>query len=223
MCPKDFGLGTSLAVQWLRIPLPMQGTWVWSLVGELRFYILRGELSLQLSPTKTQRSQNKKIKLPPKIELCFTLPALFLLFSLVVYTRFFFTVKEQFVPSHSVVSDSLWPLGTAAHQAPLFMGFFRQECWGGLPFPPSLSFHYVLHHRWISLPTESLEKPKEQFRHYEMCRSGVYSSTRFDKCTHSCTLARQDTEYFHPQESSLCPFPVNYLTSRQLLLWFLSA
>ena len=29
-------VGTSLVVQWLRICLPMQGTWVWSLVGELR-------------------------------------------------------------------------------------------------------------------------------------------------------------------------------------------
>ena len=28
---------------------------------------------------------------------------------------------------------------------------------------------------------------------------------------------------FIPHESSLCPFPVNYLTSRQLLFWFLSA
>ena len=25
---------------------------------------------------------------------------------------------------------------TVAHQAPLSMGFFRQECWSGLPFPP---------------------------------------------------------------------------------------
>ena len=24
---------------------------------------------------------------------------------------------------------------TLARQAPLFMGFFRQECWSGLPFP----------------------------------------------------------------------------------------
>ena len=24
---------------------------------------------------------------------------------------------------------------TVAHQAPLFMGFFRQESWSGLPFP----------------------------------------------------------------------------------------
>ena len=26
--------------------------------------------------------------------------------------------------------------GTVAHQAPLFMGFPRQEHWSGLPFPP---------------------------------------------------------------------------------------
>ena len=28
---------------------------------------------------------------------------------------------------------TLW---TVAHQAPLFMGFSRQEYWSGLPFPP---------------------------------------------------------------------------------------
>ena len=34
-----------------------------------------------------------------------------------------------------VVSDSatLW---IVAHQAPLSMGFFRQESWNGLPYPP---------------------------------------------------------------------------------------
>ena len=26
-------------------------------------------------------------------------------------------------------------LGTVAHQAPLSMGFSRQECWNGFPFP----------------------------------------------------------------------------------------
>ena len=30
-------LGTSLAVQWLRLCLPRQGVWVQSLVGELRY------------------------------------------------------------------------------------------------------------------------------------------------------------------------------------------
>ena len=36
--------------------------------------------------------------------------------------------------SHSVLSDSVTPW-TVAHQAPLSMGFSRQEYWSGLPFP----------------------------------------------------------------------------------------
>ena len=31
---------------------------------------------------------------------------------------------------------TLYPTLTIAHQAPLSMGFSRQECWSGLPFPP---------------------------------------------------------------------------------------
>ena len=37
--------------------------------------------------------------------------------------------------SHSVVSDSFETPWTVAHQAPLSVGFFRQEYWSGLPFP----------------------------------------------------------------------------------------
>ena len=36
------GVGTSLVVQWLRIFLPMQGTCIRSLIGELRSHMLRG-------------------------------------------------------------------------------------------------------------------------------------------------------------------------------------
>ena len=36
--------------------------------------------------------------------------------------------------SHSVVSDSFSTPWTVAHQAPLSMGFPRQEYWSGLPF-----------------------------------------------------------------------------------------
>ena len=36
--------------------------------------------------------------------------------------------------NRSVMSDSAQPR-TAAHQAPLSMGFSRQESWSGLPFP----------------------------------------------------------------------------------------
>ena len=37
--------------------------------------------------------------------------------------------------SHSVVSDSLQPHSPQPHQAPLSMGFSRQEHWSGLAFP----------------------------------------------------------------------------------------
>src|SRR5574340_27629 len=36
----------------------------------------------------------------------------------------------------SVMSDSLLPSWTIAHQAALSMKFSRQEYWSGLPFPP---------------------------------------------------------------------------------------
>ena len=36
--------------------------------------------------------------------------------------------------SRSVMSDSLQPEWTVDHQAPLSMGFSRQEYWSGLPF-----------------------------------------------------------------------------------------
>ena len=39
------------------------------------------------------------------------------------------------VRARSVVSDSLQPHGLLACQAPLSMGFPRQEYWTGLPFP----------------------------------------------------------------------------------------
>ena len=37
------------------------------------------------------------------------------------------------VVSHAQLFATPW---TVAHQAPLSMGFSRQECWSGLPFPP---------------------------------------------------------------------------------------
>ena len=37
-------LGSSLVVQWLRIHLPMKGTWVQSLVREPRSHVLWGNL-----------------------------------------------------------------------------------------------------------------------------------------------------------------------------------
>ena len=38
--------------------------------------------------------------------------------------------------ARSVRSNSLRPCGAVVRQAPLSMGFSRQECWSALPFPP---------------------------------------------------------------------------------------
>ena len=57
--------------------------------------------------------------------------------------------------SHSVMSDSFATPWSVAPQAPLSMGFSRQEYWGGLPLPPSGIFPTQrskpgpLHCRWI--------------------------------------------------------------------------
>ena len=47
--------------------------------------------------------------------------------------------NEKWKWSHSVVSDSATPW-TAAHQAPLSMGFSRQEYWSGVPLPSPISY-----------------------------------------------------------------------------------
>ena len=53
------------------------------------------------------------------------------LFSLLLCMLFFFFIKTESISS-SAKSDSATP-GTATHQAPLSLGFCRQEYWSGLP------------------------------------------------------------------------------------------
>ena len=51
-------------------------------------------------------------------------------------------VQYVCVLNHSFVSKSLQFLRTIAHQAPLSMGFARQEYWSGLSFPPPGNLPY---------------------------------------------------------------------------------
>ena len=64
--------------------------------------------------------------------------------------------------------------GTVDRQAPLSMGFSRQEYWSGLPFPPlgifpnqalnpCLHLLSLLHCRWILYPLSHLGSPIEVF------------------------------------------------------------
>ena len=52
-------------------------------------------------------------------------------------------VRQQLLVSRSVVSGSLRPPWTAARQAPLSMGFPRQEYWSGLLFPSPGGFFLI--------------------------------------------------------------------------------
>ena len=65
--------------------------------------------------------------------------------------------------SRSVVPDSWQPHGLQPCQAPLSLGFPRQEYWGGLPFPPPGDlpdpgiFPHLLHWQVESLPVSAGE------------------------------------------------------------------
>ena len=72
--------------------------------------------------------------------------------------------------SLSIKSDSVGTPRTIAHQAPLSMGFPRQEHWGGLPFPspgdlpdPGWNLH-LLHWQADSLPLSHLGSPLSRYR-----------------------------------------------------------
>ena len=52
--------------------------------------------------------------------------------------------------SDQVMSDSLATPWVLAHQAPLSMGFFSQECWSGLPFLLPVDLPSCID-RWVSV------------------------------------------------------------------------
>ena len=73
---------------------------------------------------KTNTSQEEP-RIPARIQLCSLHPP---------YTWCPFNLRDVCALSHVRLFVTLW---TVAHQAPLSMGFPRQEYWSGLPFPPS--------------------------------------------------------------------------------------
>ena len=51
-----------------------------------------------------------------------------------IHTKIYAVMSSESI-SHPVVSNSLWPPWTVAHQAPLSIKFSREVYWSGLPFP----------------------------------------------------------------------------------------
>ena len=61
---------------------------------------------------------------------------------------------------------------TVAHQAPLSMGFSRQEYWSGLPFPPPGD----LPDQGIKLVSTALRADSLPLSHWERCDVGYITS-----------------------------------------------
>ena len=87
--------------------------------------------------------------------------------------------------SHVQFCATLW---TVAHQAPLSMGFFRQENWSGLPCPPPGIFPpqesnphhlHLLHWQAGSLPLVLLGKPRRKGKEREILPNAVHQKRFF--------------------------------------------
>ena len=96
-------------VRTLHFSLPR--VWIQFLVGELRSHKLCGM-------AKKRKPQNQCLS---KQLICTEIPV---------------PKRVYCVSACSIVADSLVTLWTVAHQAPLSMGFPREEYWSGLPFLP---------------------------------------------------------------------------------------
>ena len=98
----------------------------------------------------------------------------------------------------SVMSDSVTPW-TVAHQAPLSMGFSRQEHWSGLPFPsPAIKHEELTHWKrpsfWERLRAKGEGAVEEEmFRQYHWFSGQEFEHITRNReeamVTHSSTLA----------------------------------
>ena len=83
--------------------------------------------------------------------------------------------------SRLIVSNSATPW-TVAHLAPLFMGFSRQECWSGLPFPSPVGLpepRDLLNWQADPLPLGHMRSPEVRcliLFHFSFCLSNKISA-----------------------------------------------
>ena len=133
--------GTSLVVQWLRIHLPMQGTWVGcpTMKSSSASTQLEKACAQQWRPStaKNKVINLKKIFLSKSLirykeevnHSIFTVHKIFLDYPVKMFTDY-----NGHVKSFSCVRLFVTPW-TVAYQASPSLGFSRQEYWNGLLFP----------------------------------------------------------------------------------------
>ena len=118
------------------------------------------------------------------------------------------------------LSDSFAAPWTIAHQAPLSMGFFRQEYWSGLPFPPPGDLPSqgsnplnLLHCRWILDCWATWEDHTWIMK--EKCRSGNGSGLGKEG------QRREEKKRKKPEGDRMCPAAIlkGFLEPSYCCLW----
>ena len=90
--------------------------------------------------------------------------------------------------SRSVVSNSFATPWTVANQAPLSMGFSRQEYWSGLPYPPSRGY-----------PDSGIELPSPALQVDFFLPLSHQGSPAFQECTTSSGMVRLQAQRASPR------------------------
>ena len=119
----------------------------------------------------------------------------------------------------SVKSDSLWPPWTIDHQAPLSMGFSRQQYWSGCHFLFQGIFWtqgsnlHLLHQQAESLPLHHLGSPR-----YYLCWCSVAQSclTLYDPM--DCSMPSLPVSHHHPEFAQV-HVHASVMMSSHLILW----
>ena len=158
-------------IQWLRLCLPIQWTWVQSLVCVLRSY-------MSCSPkTKIQNKNNIVINSIKTLK--------YGLHQKNIFKKDLQWVTFIFCCCHiscSVLCDSLQP-NRLALQAPLLMGLSRQQYWSRLPFPPPGDLLDLgIESRSLTLKADSLPSEPPRSPHYIY----IYKLLLYGHCLGHC-------------------------------------
>ena len=102
--------------------------------------------------------------------------------------------RVSFLSLHAQLFSHVWLFAstwTVAHQAPLCVGFSRQEYWSGLPFPPLGVLPdpgiepCLLHWQVYSLPLSHLGS---SFSHFSLAIYFTHGSVYMSKLLSQCTI-----------------------------------
>ena len=99
--------------------------------------------------------------------------------------------------SHQVISNALWPPWTVPHQAPLSIGFSKQEYWSGLPFPSP-----------GDLPNPGIEPASSALQADSLALSHLGSPTSYINCP------KPDCEFIISQKFSWFLVPTSRLLNK---------